>query len=745
MQKVVQEYNGHIFEFSSFRLDVSERRLFLEDQPVSITPKVFDTLLILVVQSGHLVEKQELMNRLWPDSYVEEGALTRNISDLRKVLGEKASGHKLIETVPKRGYRFVGEVRQIAKPFDTTEALQLTEKSQPPQIALPGSELPSTVPIPGQPDPLPPPAQMLWKTAVGLLILCLLVAGWWWGTRGNEDQPPPDSAKELPPRQLSRLTTSSDVFETALTPDGKWVAYVRGEVGKQSLWVKHLEAATELELIPPAAARYRGLTFSPDGKFIYYAQRLLNQPEFALYQMPRQGGLPIKLLTGIHSAVTFSPNGGQMAFVREQSAQGESALVIANADGSGIRTLKVHQTPEFYSVDGASWSPDGKMIATALGGATGEFYYRIVLTQLADGSEQPLGTRVWDWVMRVAWLSDGSGVLLVGRDKSSLANQIWQLNYPSGAVQRIVNDLNDYRGLSLAADAKSLVTVQSEARASIWVVPVEQPDRATQISTNPASQTGYNGLDWTPDGKIVYTARTSSQQYLWLMNADGSAPKQLTHDPADHVESPSVSGDGRYLVFTSARSGVPRVWRMHLDGSQPQELTKGNLDLQPDCSPDGQWVVYSSTKAGQRVIWKISPVGLAAGEPVQLTDKLTDFPVLSPDGKFLVCNYQEKADAPPQIALFPFAGGLPIQLLPLPVFPKQTVRWHPHGKALSFLQPEDNSSNVWLQPLNGTAPTPVTRFQGEHIFAHAWSPDGRYLACSRGVINRDIVMIKDFR
>ncbi len=100
-----------IFEFDQFRLDVSERLLLRDGKPVAMTPKVFDTLLLLVENAGRLVNKNELMNRIWPDSFVEEGTLTRNISDLRKALGEHATGRKFIETVPKHGYRFVAEVR----------------------------------------------------------------------------------------------------------------------------------------------------------------------------------------------------------------------------------------------------------------------------------------------------------------------------------------------------------------------------------------------------------------------------------------------------------------------------------------------------------------------------------------------------------------------------------------------------------------------------------------------------------
>src|SRR5262245_17450303 len=97
-----------IWEFGPFRLDETERLLLRAGEPVGLTPKVFDTLFALLERSGRLAEKAELMARLWPDTFVDEGALTRNISDLRKALGEE----KYIETIPKRGYRFVAPVRE---------------------------------------------------------------------------------------------------------------------------------------------------------------------------------------------------------------------------------------------------------------------------------------------------------------------------------------------------------------------------------------------------------------------------------------------------------------------------------------------------------------------------------------------------------------------------------------------------------------------------------------------------------
>ena len=103
----------HLFEFGPFRLDAKEHLLLRDGEPVPLEPKVFDTLLLLIRNSGHLLEKDELLNKVWPDAVIEEGSLTRNISTLRRVLGDGENGLRYIETVPTRGYRFVASVREL--------------------------------------------------------------------------------------------------------------------------------------------------------------------------------------------------------------------------------------------------------------------------------------------------------------------------------------------------------------------------------------------------------------------------------------------------------------------------------------------------------------------------------------------------------------------------------------------------------------------------------------------------------
>src|SRR5438128_4264517 len=121
----------HAYEFGIFRLDTAERVLLRSGRVVPLTPKVFDTLALLVQKSGHVVGKDELMNEVWPDSFVEESNLTQNIFVLRKVLGEDSDGRPFIETVPKRGYRFIASVRGV---FDDDDK-RIAEKGTAPRIA----------------------------------------------------------------------------------------------------------------------------------------------------------------------------------------------------------------------------------------------------------------------------------------------------------------------------------------------------------------------------------------------------------------------------------------------------------------------------------------------------------------------------------------------------------------------------------------------------------------------------------
>jgi Tol biopolymer transport system component len=245
------------------------------------------------------------------------------------------------------------------------------------------------------------------------------------------------------------------------------------------------------------------------------------------------------------------------------------------------------------------------------------------------------------------------------------------------------------------------------------------------------------GLDWTPDGRLIYASHASGNLDLWMATADNQQPRQLTRETLTDM-MPTVSADGRYVVFMSTRSGHSNIWRMNIDGSNPKQLTRGKGDSYPSLSPDGRWVVYSSWISGQQALWKTSIEG---GEPTQLTQKLTMRPVVSPDGKWIACLYQDEKGNGNWGALLPFAGGEPRVIEEIPFSQYLLLRWSPDSRALTYIVTRDGVSNIWSQSIDGGQPRQLTNFTTDRIFRYAWSRDGKHLACERGQVINDIVLI----
>ena len=178
---------------------------------------------------------------------------------------------------------------------------------------------------------------------------------------------------------------------------------------------------------------------------------------------------------------------------------------------------------------------------------------------------------------QVAWLADGSGLLLLVFDPGPRSVQIWQISYPGDETRKVTNDLNNYSRLSLTADSSAIVTVQTEGASTIWVAPQGDASRATQISSG--RYDGQLGLSWMPGGKIAYTSRESGLTDIWSMGQDGKDQKQLTAHAATNLD-PWATPDGRYIIFMSTRRGASSnlrsIWRMDTDGGNLKQLTGGH-------------------------------------------------------------------------------------------------------------------------------------------------------------------------
>ncbi|MFN2453130.1 MAG: protein kinase [Pyrinomonadaceae bacterium] len=558
---------------------------------------------------------------------------------------------------------------------------------------------------------------------------------------GRQDKQGAASSAQM---KIERLTTNGNTKDAAISPDGKYVVYILDEGGQQSLWTRQVATSSNVQIIPSADVRYRGLVFSPDGNYINFVKQEKSDALPALYQIPFLGGIQKNLISGVYSPVSYSPNGKQFAFVRNSfPTPNESSLLIANADGTGERILASVKSPESFPTTVGqypAWSPDGKTIACIASGA--ENNWKVVEVQVVDGRVLPFPVQGWNYIDRITWLPDKSGLLVLGADKVSAYynRQIWRISYPEGEARRITTDFNNYAGMSLSADSGALAAVQSNRISNIWIAPNADASRAMQIKSGGSNLEGTDALAWTPDGRIVYYSLASGAHDIWIMNGDGSNQKQLTVD-ADANYSTRVTPDGRYIVFTSERGGGVNIWRMDLDGGNPKQLTSGNDDFQASVSPDSRWVIYESRSSGDLRLWKVSIDG---GNAVQLTDYLSGLPRVSPDGKFIACEYREDINLPWRHAIIPFEGGKPVRVFDLPVG-AENLRWSKDSRSLTYSDTRGGASNIWSFPLDGSSPKQLTNFKTEQIYNFDWSPDGKQLVLARGTTTSDVVLIKDFR
>ncbi|HLJ28913.1 MAG TPA: protein kinase [Candidatus Angelobacter sp.] len=574
-----------------------------------------------------------------------------------------------------------------------------------------------------------------------LVIVALVLAAAGYGVFALLHRPRPAPFQAM---TVSKLTDSGKAFMAAISPDGKYVVHVVEDAGQQSLSMRHIPTNSVTQIAPPAESRYRALTFSPDGNYIYFTRTDKEHPGYSqLYQIPVLGGTPRPILSDVDSRISFSPDGRRFTFVRNSSLKKTSAVLIADADGSHEQAVAEQPFPRIFGGT-PSWSPDGKVIAIMdyFGQKTGELGQYVALDAATGRKTQIAPFSRVGQVLGSSWLPDGSGLLTtVSGPGTNWFLQVAFISYPAGEYRRITNDLNRYSdAISVTSDGRSLVTVATEIADNIWVMPASGPtEQAVQITSGKASGVS---VDWTMDGQIL-SATAGLQGYEFnLHKSDGSGKTTILSEPLLSF-GPSACGDGRHIVFPSVRSqnGLT-IWRIDAGGGNLKELTTGPQNPNAVCSPDGQWVVYDALDATGNSVWKVPING---GAPTRLVPQSASSPAVSPDGKMIVFTSVEGA-LPNYRALWvvvPSSGGDPLYTISADPGGTQRLRFTPDGKSLAYELNEHGVSNLWSVPLSGGDPRQLTNFKSDLIFDFAWSRDGRQLALSRGQISRDVVLLTD--
>jgi Tol biopolymer transport system component/DNA-binding winged helix-turn-helix (wHTH) protein len=755
-----------LYEFGGFRFDAESKTLWRREEMISLAPKALDVLYLLLENEGKIVTKQEILKTVWADTFVEEGVLTQNIYKLRNTLGTDENGKQFIENIARRGYRFAASLKILnadevavlkvsksgnasmneAEIGSKTQSFVTNFDNSPAQTENNDSNFTTPQINFVSPSNVEIRPRSVFRTAifVGIGILILMAIGFGIYQFANRREEKIES-KIAPIEQLrfQRLTDSGDVVFPTISPNGEMLAFVRLEDEEGSVWIKQIAADSAVKILPSSRNGYRSLTFSPDGKYLYFREEADGT---AIYQKPVLGGTAKKVAVNVWSDFGISPDGTQLVFIRRDTERNRFLLILSKVEG-GERELSTKVLPaDFRSTPG--WSPDGAKIAVSTG-IQSQFFPKLLTIDVADGTETELKIPRWRAIPRVVWMPDGKHLIISAREAKEPYSQLWLLALSDGEVRRLTNDLEAYFWISLSADGQKVVTRQQRIFSHLWLLPDGDLKKAKQLTFGGRNLDGYVGLVWSPDGKIVFSVFANNMTDLYSMNADGSNRVQLTSNAGQDNNFPSFSRDGRFVVFTSSRTGTTQIWRMDIDGRNQKQLTFGedsNERVQsPALSADGSEIFFIKRGAGQSAIWKISVEGGTAAQVSHLTNATPEgFVSISPDGKRLA--YHHISDKPEadgesnlfQIGVLPTDGSSEPQLFNLPMR-RPFVQWT-SNVTFDYAAGTYNSSSLWRQTVTGGEPQKLLDFP-DRVFNFAWSPDGKNLVVARGKQQGDAILI----
>jgi eukaryotic-like serine/threonine-protein kinase len=572
----------------------------------------------------------------------------------------------------------------------------------------------------------------------GGIILTVVIAGLLF-TLGPRRSSSATAQALLQRLQLSHVTTDGHAWRPALSPDGRYLIYIRRDGPDRSVRMRQLGTDRDVEIVPAEPGQpIQAATVTPDGSFIDFVRGSGNAT--TLWRVPFLGGGAKRLIDNVNSPVGWSPDGRQLAFVRADF-EGSSALVVADADGANERTLVTRKLPgqllsfgmrSTPSGQGASihpaWSPDGKTIALiGLDRGGGALARQAVFLDVASGREQSIALRDESGADGIEWLDEGRLVVSqLGRNDA--VSQLWVLGYPSGEWSRLTNDLSNYASIAVSADRRSMAVSRWDYQVAISLLEGGSGEVSDIVAPNP-----FVGVDlsWAGD-RLLYAV---------LSPVDNRPAVQALRPGAANAEelvgnaySPSATADGRTILFNRVDNGRRGIWRADAAGRGAVEVgttASGRVAL----TPDGTQAIFLSNDSGVQSAW-IMPID--GGKPRQLANVYAYLPVPSPDGRslaFVSLDDQKR----PVLLVCELPECASRRTFKVPRSPA-ALQWMPDGRGLAYAV----LSNIWVQNLDGGAASPLTTFPEDErrIEDFEWSPDGKRLAFSRSKTTWDIVLFR---
>ncbi len=540
---------------------------------------------------------------------------------------------------------------------------------------------------------------------------------------------------------ITSLSFSGDVDSSQISPDGKYLAYVARSQGKYSLWVRQIETASAVQILPPTVDVLSAPAFSPDGNYVNYAVFQHGRVHGSVYTIPTLGGTPRRLIDAADSSVSFSPDGSQMAYSLIGEGTAELKIMLANRDGSGNRQVAAEKRVDPADTTAVHWSPDGRRLAVVRtdGDDPGGLGASLSEADLGTGSVKRMAGNRWRTIRDFTWLPDGSGLLLASLNKSGALDQLWLVTYPGGERRRLSNDLLVYQSVSVSADGKSIVVTQWDDSCALWAAPAESPDAARQITTG--HRDGGHGFAVLPDNRIVYTGDRAGNWDLFVADIDGQDVRQLSFDGRYH-SSPTACENGQSIVYDTDSLGVQHLWKLDLKTGTSAQFTHGEGESDPACSATGDTVYYiGRSSGGKTAIFKMPAAG---GTSVQVSEEgQVDSPYVSPDGKHVLFAAARKGGSAVYSTISAATSKVESEY-PVPSTAWFGMSWMPDNRSMAAQDTRSGAPNLWVLPVLGGGPAKqITHYTGGFGASVQYSPDGKWVVMTRGPFTSNAVLFRE--
>lgn len=582
------------FRLTGWQIEPRLHRISQGATTHQLEPKIMQVLVCLAQHAGQPVTREHLLATVWAETVVTDDVLTRSVSTLRKVFGDNPRQPKVIETIPKVGYRL------LVAAESATPASGLQDR--------PEHTATQTV------------RQWRWEGAGMLATLVVMLGGGWLWVQ--QTRPIPQT-----PLQTRPLTTFPGLeYGGALSPSGTQVAFSRRtpEEGTVDIYVSPITSMAPLRLTDSKGSELNPV-WSPDEQHIAFIERTADT--CTVFKVSALGG-PAEVIATCHPSaypnLSWSPDGKTLA-LSDRTESSMQAIYFVDIE-TGDRKQVTEGLAGGRGDTGPQFSPDGKHLAFQRGAGDGvEDLY--VLT-LADGTLKRL-TCDDRSIAGADWTPDGQA-LIFSSDRAG-EYSFWQVAVTGGEPTWVAINEFGYRP-SVSRQTGQFVFEHWEIDTNIYRLDLRNPGQAPQVFMPSTRMDGAPA--YAPDGqRVAFTSNRSGRYDVWLGDAAGNQPFQQTTTGYHYAAGLQWSPDGQRLAFFAYQEGNADVYVIDRMGEAPRRLTTADAqDRSPFWSPDGKWIYFGSNRGEQWQIWRVSVGG---GDPTPVTTVPATAGKLTADGHYL--------------------------------------------------------------------------------------------------------------